>query len=71
MSVPSQRTIKREIKKLREQIDKSEDPIVRRISYAMETALRWSILDTKKWSYPAQDARDNAHILRTEIEVKQ
>ena len=48
MSIPSQRTIKRNIKELRVLVDASKDPAFTRIAYGMECALRWSIEDLSR-----------------------
>ena len=67
MSVPSKRTIESEIKKLRAIVESNGDPVVTRIAYAVETALRWSIEDTKGWEKPSEDVFKDAALLKHEI----
>jgi hypothetical protein len=66
---PHDRTIKRRLKELRLQIDASKDPAIKRISYAMETAITWASSKTVGWESPAATARDLATILRRELNV--
>ena len=63
---PSERTLGRELKRLRAQIDNSKDPIVTRISYAMECAIRWAREHTVDWPMPAESAIELADLLRKE-----
>lgn len=63
----SQRSIGRAIKALRKCIDSSSDPIVTRIAYTVENALRWSTEDTKGWRRPEADVLVEAEILRKEL----
>lgn len=67
MSIPSERTIKRRLKELRDVIDNNPDPCVQRIAYAMETAIRWAREDTVGWTPPAEDAKLLAKMLRDEL----
>lgn len=67
MSIPSDRTIKRRLKELRTQINNSPDPILTRISYAMECAIIWARTDTVGWDSPIVTAGDLAKILRKEL----
>jgi hypothetical protein len=64
MSTPSKRTIEGEIRKLRAIVETNSDPAIRRIAYAIETALRWSIEDTKGWERPSEDVYSEAEILK-------
>ena len=64
---PHDRTIKRRLKELRNQIDNSKDPAVQRISYAMECGIRWAREYTVGWEAPAVTARDLAVMLRREL----
>jgi hypothetical protein len=66
MSVPSKRMIESEIKKLRVIVERGDDPVVTRIAYAVENALRWSIEDTKGWKKPSEDVWDEAEYLKKE-----
>jgi hypothetical protein len=66
MSTPSKRTIEGEIRKLRAIVETNSDPAIRRIAYAIETALRWSIEDTKGWERPSEDVYSEAEILKKE-----
>lgn len=67
MSIPSQRTIKRNLKELREVIDNTSDPVLARIAYAMERAVRWATENTVDWSGLAQQAREEAAFLKPEL----
>lgn len=61
-------TIRKHLKKLRELIDSSKDPIEKRVAYAMEQAVRWAIEDTAGWSGLAQEAKEEAGVLKRELE---
>jgi hypothetical protein len=65
MSTPSKKMIEGEIRKLRA-VAESNDPVLSRIAYAVETALRWSIEDTKGWERPSEDVYSEAEILKKE-----
>jgi hypothetical protein len=69
MSVPSRRTIESEIKKLRAIIKSDDDPVVTRIAYAVENALRWSIEDTKDWKKPSEDVFGEAQYLKKDLQT--
>lgn len=58
-------TIKREINRLRKQIKKTDDVVLGKVSYAMESAE-----DTYGWEAPNADARSIADILRKQLEEK-
>lgn len=64
---PSRTTVQKEIKKLRNLIDTTDDRVVARIAYAIESALIWVTTDTKEIYTPTKDAISNAGILREEI----
>lgn len=70
MSGPSKRTINRRLKELRELVETSDDPIVSRIAYAMEEAIRWATLNTVGWDTPANSARMQAKMLRDELKAR-
>ncbi len=63
---PSIKRINKEIKELRRLIDTTNDVVVARIAYAVETALIWATIDTKDWDTPVKDAIEEAEILRKE-----
>jgi hypothetical protein len=68
MGKPSERTIKREIKRLREYIDDNPgDQVGMRIAYEVETALRWATESTTGWDKPLESCLDAANILRREL----
>lgn len=67
MSTPTKKTIEKEIKKLRVIIDSNPDPVVTRIAYAVETALRWSVEDTVDWKTPSEDVVMEADLLKKVI----
>jgi hypothetical protein len=60
-------SVKRSVAALRKLIDSSPDPVVCRIAYAVETALRWSIEDTTRWPRPEKEVLEEADILRHEL----
>ncbi len=68
MSIPSERTIKRNLRKLRQLIDESKDPIETRIAYAIECAMTWAREDTT-WEadYLVREAKDEASCLHKEL----
>jgi hypothetical protein len=60
--------IESEIRKLRAVVEaESNDPVLSRIAYAVETALRWSTEDTKGWKRPSEDVYFEAEILKKEL----
>lgn len=64
----SDATIRRRLKELRaECIDGQADPVLMRIAYAMECAIRWAREDTVGWETPANEARLLAEMLHREI----
>ncbi|TSA40189.1 hypothetical protein D4Q85_00190 [bacterium] len=65
--LPSDRTIKRRLRELSTQISMTHDPAVRRVSYAMECAIRWARQATEGWDSPAETARHLAVMLRKEL----
>lgn len=67
MKKPSARTIRRRLKELRSQIDATRDPVLIRISYAMECAIRWAIEETHGWEPPAESARHLAKLLHSDL----
>jgi hypothetical protein len=67
MSVPSKKMIESEISKLRAIVEVDGDPVLTRIAYAVENALRWAIEDTVGWQKPSQDVFEEAHLLHDEM----
>jgi hypothetical protein len=67
MSIPSKRTIKKRLTELRDLVDHNPDPIVQRIAYGMESAIRWATEDTKGWPAPEAEAKLLAKFLREEL----
>ena len=67
MSKPSGRIVRREIRRLRQLIDNSRDPLCYRIAQGMEDALRWCVEDTQGWALPANNAAVLAAMLRKEL----
>ena len=64
----SQATIRRHKKALRALIeDPTSDDVLRRIAYAMETALWWASQKTVGWQPMADEARLLASLLRKEL----
>jgi hypothetical protein len=64
---PTIRTIKKEIKNLRNFIDTTDDVISARVAYAVESALVWATTNTKEIYLPLKDVLINVHILKEEI----
>lgn len=62
-------TIKRNLKELRTLIDTDPDPVVRRIAYSMETAIRWATEETVGWDEMVDEAIEEATILKNELGV--
>lgn len=60
-------TMRRHEKALRELVETDPDPVVQRVAYAMETALRWARLDTVGWPTPPVDAVEIARYLRKDL----
>lgn len=61
--------IKRELKKLRTLIENNEDdPVLSRIAYEMETAIRWATEDTTGWPSPREQAISGSKMLKSELE---
>lgn len=67
---PSAGSIRRSIKLLRKLIDSSGDPVVFRIAYAVETALRWATTETTGWERPEKDVLIIAEFLRQDWEAQ-
>jgi hypothetical protein len=63
----SRESIQKSVKALRKLIDSSPDPVVCRIAYAVETALRWATEDTHQWPRPEREVLEEADILRHEL----
>lgn len=63
----SLRTIKKNLKELRELIDTSPDIFEHRMAYTIETALRWAIEDTVGWPDMIQEAKDAAWLLKKRV----
>lgn len=68
---PSERTIKKQIRKLREIVDTSKDPIATRLAYTVENALRWMTEETT-WggNFPVSDVANETENLRKELRGK-
>lgn len=67
LSRPSQRTIAKNLKELRSIIDSNKDPILCRIAYEMETAVRWATENTVGWPSLRQQAIEATDMLRKEL----
>lgn len=63
----SERTVKKHLMELRKLIEESKDPILVRIAYEMETAVRWATEDVVDWPGLAQQAAEAAQMLREEL----
>ena len=63
----SKRTIKRNLRELRKLIDTSEDVLLSRIAYAIETAVRWTIEDTTNWEGLCDQAKSEADLLKKQL----
>lgn len=61
-------TIKRQVRKLRKLVETTDDKVVARIAYAMETALQWVLYErTTGWVPMDVEAKKEAEILRKEL----
>lgn len=62
--------IKQNLKELRELIDAStDDLILMRIAYEIETAVRWATEDTVDWEGLVDQAKGATQILKDELET--
>lgn len=62
------RTIKRELKALRELIDRpGADNLTKRIAWEAEQAIRWAREDVKQWPRPIESAMSGANLIRQEV----
>lgn len=61
-------TIRRHIRRLRKLIDKTKDPVVSRIAFAMEQSLIWVITSDAHWGGLDKEAEENAGFLKKELE---
>lgn len=69
---PSEQTIRKNLAALRRTIETEQDPVVVRIAYAMEQAVRWATEETDWSKHPRTldgDAYAEAKILRQELEA--
>jgi hypothetical protein len=69
MKKPSERTLGKELNRLRSQIDAASDPILARISYAVETGIRWATEATTDWPMPTEMAQEEAELLHKELKA--
>ena len=67
----SSRSLRAELKKLRDTIDGNKDPLVVRIAYEVETALRWASEETVGWEPPSASVISAANMLRAELQAPQ
>ena len=68
---PSDQTIRKNLRALRQVIETEQDPIVVRIAYAMEQAVRWAVEETDWSKHPRMlggEAYAEADILRKELQ---
>ena len=63
----SDATVIRELSKLHELIDSTEDLILRHFAYAIQIAVRWAREDVVGWPSLVEQARDEAEFLKREI----
>jgi hypothetical protein len=66
--VKSDRSVKTNLIQLRHLIDSTSDPILKRIAYAIETAVRWAREDVRGWPDLVEEAEAEAALLKKEIE---
>lgn len=60
-------TIKKHLRELRKLIDSTDDPILGRIAYEMETAVRWATEDVVGWDGLVEQAKRAAYILKRQL----
>lgn len=58
---------KKQLRALRRLIETDPDPIVTRIAYSMEFAVRYATENTVGWPTLVKEARENAELLRDEL----
>lgn len=64
----SDTTVRRRLTELRREcIDGADDPVLRRIAYAMEVAILWARDPQCPWEAPANEARLLAKLLREDL----
>jgi len=63
----SKSTIRRHLNQLRKEAIDVDDPVLRRIAYAMETAVRWATENTVGWDSLLIEAQMQATYLKQEI----
>lgn len=66
----SQSTINRHLRELRELINTTPDPVIARVAYAMEFAVRWARQDVVSWPSLVEEAAIEAQLLRRETNTE-
>lgn len=67
--VPSDRTIKSQLRELRRLIATSKDPVEQNIAYGMECSIVWARERTVGWESPVIIAKELAAILRKDLNI--
>lgn len=65
----SSRRLRDEMRKLRAIIEKTQDPIICRIAYEVESALTWASEKTEGWELPSASVLSAANILRAALQA--
>lgn len=64
----AERTIKKELKALRELIDSPDtDNLTKRVAWEIEQAIRWAREDVKQWPRPVESAVSCANLISQEV----
>lgn len=67
MKKPTPVTVRRQLKRLRHVIETDPDAMVKRIGYAIETAVRYVSEDTVGWPDLVTQAREEADFMKREF----
>ena len=66
MEIRSNKEIKKEIKRLRKLIDTTDDTILGRVAYTVESVLLWVITPDAEWDNPKEEVIVETKILKEE-----
>ena len=70
IKMKSERTIKKELKALRQIVEESKDPAEQRVAYIIEQSIRWTTEKTVGWSSPAEGIGVDVKLLKQEMGVQ-
>lgn len=68
MAMKAERTVKKELRALRQLIDSPDtDNLTKRVAWEVEQAIRWAREDVKDWPRPIESAMSGANLIREEV----